>query len=160
MTGVTVLPGAKLSYAAAGGSSADVLAVGMDDPTIGPGGTVAVSLLGGGGDDDLAALVRGTAGGGALDVVADGGDGNDQVSVMVELPPDPFRAALKRVSVLVLGGAGNDLLYLAVLPDDVQRGYLVAKLDGGAGFDTCSATRDVEVLNCEDHVVLSGGGGQ
>ena len=58
------------------------------------------------------------------------------------------------LTAAVLGGLGNDDLTLTVNDDSGGGGpstleYALAVLDGGPGTDTCVATPDVQVFNCE-----------
>ena len=81
--------------------------------------------------------------GSLLEVKWDGGSGLDQGHTSVGASAE----STGRLKAEVKGGDDDDSLTLAVVaPAGVD---LDALLDGGNGFDTCLATPNVEVKNCE-----------
>ena len=149
VSGLVVRGRGAFEFVTSGGPAGDTITYLQDAAVIEPGAAAAVKLSGGGGSDGIVARVRGASGGGAFSLLADGGDGNDLVVADVALFPDPPRDPLARAEIRVLGGAGDDWLSLAVLPDDRPVASVLAILDGGDGIDSCSATQNVEVLGCE-----------
>jgi hypothetical protein len=61
--------------------------------------------------------------------------------------------ATGRVNAFVSGDDGNDRLGLFAERSQLRQSSLI--LDGGPGFDTCFATQNVALLNCE--LEVSGG---
>jgi hypothetical protein len=54
----------------------------------------------------------------------------------------------------VNGGPGNDNLRLAIPATSSPKLAVLATLDGGPGDDTCAATSNVTVRNCEHMTTL------
>ena len=100
-------------------------------------------LDGGRGDDLITATYTGDLDG-RLNFRADGGGGDDEVVANINLAT----GSEGEVRARVLGGRGDDTLTLNVLDPD-ENADVDALLDGGAGFDTCVATDNVDVVNCE-----------
>jgi uncharacterized delta-60 repeat protein len=114
------------------------------------------NVTGGAGDDDirvifgvsdpnqLGALPPAIGPGGSVQVLLDGGDGDDTIRADLWLDP----RSTGPVAAQVLGGRGNDDLTLniyGVLDPD----WLSALIDGGLGSDTAHYTTNVRVINCE-----------
>ena len=82
---------------------------------------------------------------GTLDMIFEGGAGNDLFNLMLDLEPgelnppsesDPASVQDGPVRLSVLGGDGNDRLYLFVQNLGKSESLFETRLDGGAGLDT------------------------
>jgi len=86
-----------------------------------------------------------------LDLLVDGGRGNDVLNVRGEYVGLTVVAGIPRyrgeAQVNVLGGSDTD--YLNVFWDDLEPVLLTAVADGGAGIDTAITSLNVTVVNCE-----------
>ena len=117
-------------------------------------------VMGGGGADNINALIgllsKATPEGdasGALDMLFDGGSGNDQFNLKLDLasgdlnPPsenDPASLLVQPVRLAVLGGDGNDQLSLSVRNLAQLDSLFETRLDGGAGLDTSVLMPDLD----------------
>jgi hypothetical protein len=120
----------------------------QDHVVIGPGADMAVALNGGDGKDKMLALLRDIAitGDGRYSFTAYGGAGDDFGAVLAR---DLDLGAEGSMSIEVLGGDDNDALALAVLAEPLRTGRMFARIDGGEGFNSCFATSNVLVENCD-----------
>jgi hypothetical protein len=147
-----VSSGSFLGLDLGGGRGVDSLHVSaLGGVHIGAGALVDMLLRGGRGDDqesvDYAGTVEGT-----LDVAARSGPGNDQAAVNLK----PTAGSDGLILANVNGGRGDDNLRLAIpVASSTSKPTVLATLNGGPGFDTCSSTDNVTVLNCEHMVPLS-----
>jgi hypothetical protein len=82
---------------------------------------------------------------GTLDMIFEGGAGNDLFNLMLDLEPgelnppsesDPASVQNGPVRLSVLGGDGDDRLYLFVQNLGKSESLFLARLDGGAGLDS------------------------
>jgi hypothetical protein len=124
-----------------GGNGDDVLGFNLAG-AIDEDATVEVDADGGRGNDDISLTYAGVIDG-ELDIRLDGGIGNDVVAGTVTAEG----AGTGEVTARVRGGRGDDDLTLNIVaPAGVDVSGL---LDGGRGTDTCVATPNVTVINCE-----------
>lgn len=145
--------------ASAGVSSAALLAtvLGGDDAdtieasigTIAAGAYAGVALDGNRGADTVSATFDGELDGALALAVAGGPDG-DTVSAVLDID----EGSTGYLASAVLGGGGDDTLTHTVNDDSGGGGdstleFQVSVLDGGDGTDTCVATDNVDVFNCE-----------
>jgi hypothetical protein len=105
----------------------------------------ALAVYGGGGADTINVAYQGTLTG-ALVLYLDGQGGDDNVSATVKLGS----GSTGSLAAVVEGGDGNDTLTLQVQDNSPSTlTHFFALLDGGAGTDSCTATSNVKVINCE-----------
>ncbi|HXG12181.1 MAG TPA: hypothetical protein VNK04_20675 [Gemmataceae bacterium] len=109
------------------------------------GASLDVVVDGGKGNDDLAFNYLGVLDG-QLRLNLNGGKGNDEVFAQIHALADSDGS----VDAKVFGDKGNDQLTLKVLEDPgSDLDILNALLDGGKGHDTCVTTPNVTEVNCE-----------
>ncbi len=117
-------------------------------------------VMGGGGADNINALIgllsKATPAGdasGALDMFLDGGSGNDQFNLKLDLaagdlnPPSenaPASTLDRSVRLAVLGGDGNDQLSLSVQNLAKLDKLFEIRFDGGTGLDSAILTPDLD----------------
>jgi hypothetical protein len=105
----------------------------------------ALAVYGRGGADAISVDYNGTLTG-ALALYLDGQGGSDNVSATVSLNS----GSTGSLAAVVEGGNGNDTLTLKVTESTPNSlAHLFALLDGGADTDSCTATSNVRVINCE-----------
>lgn len=80
-----------------------------------------------------------------MNLRVDAWTGDDVVAVSATLADESEGKVRPRVQ----GGNGGDDLTLEIITA-LDDNSVDALLDGGRGFDTCDATPNVEVRNCED----------
>jgi hypothetical protein len=136
----------------------------------GTGGRLNLLVSGSGGDDQVAANLKGDITPGAqVNLVINVGAGNDTVDVMFagmqdgvlrvdvrgDKGNDTIRTGLALVFIStgttiaeVRGEDGNDSLHLQIIPPQPTAGVR-GLIDGGPGFDMCTHTANVETKNCE-----------
>lgn len=136
-----------LAAAVLGGDDVDDLKASVGG--VAAGAYAGVALDGGGGGDTVAATFAGELDG-TLALAVAGGLDNDTVSGVLDIAA----GSTGYLAAAALGGAGDDGLTLRVNDNSGAGGastlaFLAAALDGGAGTDTCVATSNVNVSNCE-----------
>lgn len=165
-------PGAQKTVTLVGGNGNDTIDVEFGGVLVPPGGTDDVFIQGGDGRDTInhvadGWIVSGVAtihidgdaeddtinvlltnvllSGGTLNLYVNGASDDDMISVDVQLQP----LSIGIFNGLVEGQNGDDtLLFNLLVPASVLLVPL-PKLDGGGDFDTCVATSNVIVANCE-----------
>jgi hypothetical protein len=130
--------------AAFSGSGTDSLGVDVAG-AVDAGAYLGVLLDGGSGDDAIDFDYTGQMNG-KLAVALVGGYGTDTVTGNITL----HSGSTGKVAAAVFGGGGDDTLTLNVNDNSGGTlGSVYALLDGGPGTDTCTATKNVTVINCE-----------
>jgi len=139
--------GYGVAIAAFGGSGKDTLGVHVTG-AVDAGAYLGVLLDGDSGDDTINFDYTGQMNG-KLGVALVGGYGSDTVAGNITLDS----GSTGKVAAAVFGGDGDDTLTLNVTDNSGNTGdtqpSVYALLDGGPGFDTCVATSNVKVINCE-----------
>jgi hypothetical protein len=135
--------GAALRLAVIGDRGDDRINADMTGTDIEAGASVALLFNTGAGDDSSDLMFAGMQDGN-LWVDVRGGAGNDNLKVglfLVFISTGNTRAEVR-------GEDGNDTLHLQIVPPQPSAGVR-GLIDGGAGFDVCTHTANVEVRNCE-----------
>jgi hypothetical protein len=136
--------GYEVAIAAFGGSGKDTLGTHVTG-AVDAGAYLAVLLDGGFGDDTINFDYTGQMNG-KVGVALAGGYGTDAVAGNITLDS----GSTGKVAAAVFGGDGDDTLTLNVNDNSGGTlGSVYALLDGGPGTDTCTATSNVTVINCE-----------
>jgi len=131
----------QVELEADGGRGDDVLGFNLAG-AIGADADVSIDADGGRGADQVTATYTGVLDG-VLDLRLEGGRDNDVVSGTVTADT----SSTGEVFAVARGGRGDDTLTLNITaPAGVDVSGL---LDGGRGTDTCVATSNVTVINCE-----------
>src|SRR5262245_14200098 len=137
-----------LAVAVLGGDGADNIKASVG--AIAAGAYAGLALDGGAGGDTIDVTSNGLLNG-ALAVAVAGGSGNDMLSANLNIAA----GSTGYLAAAVLGGFGDDNLTLNVNDNSGGAGgtstlkFLFAAIDGGPGTDTCAATNNVDVFNCE-----------
>jgi hypothetical protein len=141
--------GAHLGVDLRGFDGNDLMAVNAVGADVSPGATLDIALRGQFGDDREFVNYFGQVKG-KLNVLADGGPGDDRIFTQVTLVP----GSTGTVNAGENGGPGNDRLTLAVRKLFVLDPVTInAKIDGGPDADTSFATANV-TSNCETQFVI------
>lgn len=112
------------------------------------GASIVASAKGGGGDDTIEALFEGVLDG-TIRLLLDGGTGDDELFVSATIDEDDFSAA-GFAGATLRGGPGDDVLTDEAIDESFGGAVGRALLDGGPGFDDCSAPVGAAVRGCED----------
>jgi hypothetical protein len=136
--------GAHVGVDLAGFDGNDVLAVNAQGVAVGPGAVLDIALRGQLGNDQNFVNYTGQVKG-KLNVIADGGPGDDRTFVQINLVP----GSTGMVNASEGGGPGRDRLTLGVRKlTSLDPTTIVAKINGGADADTSFATPNV-TSDCE-----------
>ncbi len=135
--------GALLGIRLAGGRSANLESIALAGD-IAAGALVALTESNGPGPDQAAVTYNGIEHG-LLGVNVAGSSGADILATNLNLGQGSDGTVL----AVENGGSGNDALTLNVPVQPGDRPTVLAALNGGSGFDTCRATPNVRVINCE-----------
>jgi hypothetical protein len=122
------------------GAGRDSAAILLDGAEL--SGASSIGVLGGDDQDRVRVSLADLLLSGQLDLLLDVGAGNDRAAAVVQLRDGSDGHLVAAVN----GGDGDDNLLLQIFGENNVES---AVIDGGAGFDTCSATRNVTVINCE-----------
>lgn len=160
----TVRVNAGLDLIASGGTGDDSLVLSgiaasrtaaAFTPTLIANSRVSFNFRGDLGNDRLTGLIQPcVTPAGTLDLIFEGGAGNDLFNLMLDLEPgelnppsnsDPASVQDGPVQLAVLGGDGDDRLYLFVPNLGKSESLFAARLDGGAGLDTAVVSRGLDL---------------
>jgi Ca2+-binding RTX toxin-like protein len=155
---ILAIDGGRLQLNLVGGAGSDVLRVNAPNVVLSPrdsthliASELDVNLIGGSGSDVILAdigarLLLGSN----LNVLAQGGLGNNLVNADLRLNRDAPLVGEDildaELSAHVEGGGGNDNLGLFVRPGSIRRNSIDASILGGQGFDVFRHTSNVRVF--------------
>ena len=131
-------------------------------PTFFVNSRVRLNLQGDTGNDRLIGLIQPCImPAGSLDMIFGGGGGNDLFSILLGLEPDTVNPLPEHttsgeqdgpIRLTVLGGDGDDRLYLSVRNLGHSMSPLDVRLDGGAGLNTAVVTPGIDLSDWLDQL--------